>query len=197
MFMHDWIFEPKMWPHLLPYRLWYVGQYINYKCNLVQHSVQPPQSPKYPGLMSYHVYFPQILSQWFVSHWQIWNKEHPMLLGQRCQMPSCTTVHPGGGVRSVTKIHTHINTHTHTFFFNVKISTYNTCLVWWATEHITLSLILERAGCILEYVKRKPFSRARSCCAFSHDPLILWRGEKAWVRGYIHAATLLNDEGIP
>ena len=29
----------------------------------------------------------------------------------------------------------------------------------------------------LECVKRKPFSRARSHCVFSHDPLILWRGE--------------------
>ena len=28
----------------------------------------------------------------------------------------------------------------------------------------------------LECVKRKPFSRARSRCVFSHDPLILWRG---------------------
>ena len=30
----------------------------------------------------------------------------------------------------------------------------------------------------LECVKRKPFSRARSRWAFSHDPLILWRGER-------------------
>ena len=31
----------------------------------------------------------------------------------------------------------------------------------------------------LECVKRKPFSRARSRCVFSHDPLILWRGEES------------------